>query len=138
MATENETQPESATDPRNSSILVVDDSPTFRNATRRMLQTLGYRQVVECNCVKDALKELDQRPIDLIISDWTMPEMTGLDFYNAVRANDRFKDLPFIIVSANQDRRTMLSATKAGISSFIFKPLKADSFAKKLHEIFSR
>lgn len=138
MSTESQTQEKISDDSKNSSILIVDDSPTFRNTTRRMLQGLGYRNLLECNCVKDALKELEQQEVDLIISDWTMPEMTGLDFFNAVRADERFKELPFVIVSANQDRRTILSATKAGIPSFLFKPLKPETLAKKLHEIFSR
>jgi two-component system chemotaxis response regulator CheY len=137
MTTESHPQDQDLNEQKKSSILIVDDSPTFRVATRRMLQSLGYRNLLESACVKDALKELEQQEVDLIISDWTMPEMTGLDFFNAVRANERFKDLPFVIVTANQDRRTMLSATKAGIPTFLLKPLKPETLAKKLHEIFS-
>ena len=124
------------TPPKDRTIMVVDDAATFRTIARRMLHSLGYYHIVDCSSAEDALRKLEEEKVDLIISDWTMPGMSGLDFFNKLRDDERFKELPFLVVTGNSDRRTLLSATKAGIPSYIVKPLSVDFLGKKLQDIF--
>jgi two-component system chemotaxis response regulator CheY len=118
-------------------IMVVDDAATFRTIARRMLHSLGYYRIVDCSSAEDALQKLEEEKVDVIISDWTMPGMSGLDFFTKLRADERFKELPFLVVTGNSDRRTILTASKAGIPSYIVKPLSAEFLGKKLQDIFS-
>jgi two-component system chemotaxis response regulator CheY len=123
---------------KEATILLVDDSATFRTITRRMLHTLGFFKIVDCPTAEDALTQLQSTPVDVVICDWTLPGMSGLDLFQNLRGDDRFKELPFLIVTANTDRRTVLVAAKAGIPSYIVKPLKADLLAKKIEQMLAK
>ena len=93
-------------------ILVVDDFPAMRRLVRNALRDLGFTNVCEANNGEDALKTIDSELIDLVISDWNMPVMSGLELLAWVRSREQFKDLPFIMLTAESDKMNVVEAIK--------------------------
>ncbi len=121
---------------RGIKILVVDDFATMRRVVKSCLKTLGFQNVVEAENGQAALNQLAAGGFSLIISDWNMPEMQGIDLLRAVRANPSLKGLPFIMVTAEAQKENILAAAKAGVSNYIIKPFTADVLQQKLEIVF--
>jgi two-component system, chemotaxis family, chemotaxis protein CheY len=121
----------------NMNVLVVDDFATMRRIVRSSLKSLGFKNVIEAEDGKVALKELEKDKIGLIISDWNMPNMTGIEFLRAVRSDDRFKDTPFIMVTAEGQKQNIVEAVNAGVSNYIIKPFSPETLGDKLKKVFS-
>lgn len=122
-------------------ILIVDDMSTMRKIIKNMLQKMGYSHLKEAEDGKPAWEELQNaheqgQPYDFVISDWNMPGMTGLDLLKNVRADDRFKTLPFLMVTAEAEQANVVIAVKAGVSNFIVKPFAIATFQEKMGKIF--
>jgi two-component system chemotaxis response regulator CheY len=120
----------------NARILVVDDFSTMRRIVRGILKKLGYRNIDEAEDGQSALKMLKQASYQLIICDWNMPVMTGLDLLKAVRADEELKTIPFLMVTAEAKKENILTAIQAGVSNYIVKPFTEEVLSKKLEEIF--
>lgn len=121
------------------SILVVDDFATMRRIVRTCLKQLGFDNVVEADNGKNALAKLQSdTQFKLIISDWNMPEMMGIDLLKSVRAHDRYKAVPFLMVTAEAQKENIIAAAKAGVSNYIIKPFTADMLQQKLALIFPK
>lgn len=122
----------------NIKILVVDDHMTMRQIMRKSLGELGFSNVTEAVDGLDALAKLEKDSFGFIISDWNMPNMMGLDFLKAVRANDSLKGIPFLMVTAEAKKENVFEAAKAGVSQYIVKPFSVASLEEKMTSIFSK
>jgi len=116
-------------------ILVVDDFPTMRRIIRNLLKQLGYSNVVEADDGSTALAKLQQERFDLIISDWNMPTMNGLELLKNVRENEELRHIPFLMVTADAERDHVMQAVEAGVSSYIVKPFTAAKLKEKMEAI---
>jgi two-component system chemotaxis response regulator CheY len=120
----------------NARILVVDDFSTMRRIVKGILKRLGYREIDEAEDGQMALKRLKETRYQLIICDWNMPVMTGLDLLKAVRSDEELKGIPFLMVTAEAKKENILEAIQAGVSNYIVKPFTEEVLSKKLEDIF--
>lgn len=116
-------------------ILVVDDFQTMRRIIINLLRQLGFTNVVEAQDGQLALDKVKEDKIDLVISDWNMPNMTGLDFLKELRASEKYKDLPFIMVTAEGKKENVIAAVQAGVNNYIVKPFNAATLKEKLTKV---
>lgn len=118
-------------------VLVVDDFPIMRGIIRRMLtKRFGLTEIFEADDGVKAWQILNDTSIDLIICDWNMPNMTGIDLLRKVRGDKKMAHLPFVMVTAEGKKENVIEATKAGVTGFIIKPFTAKDLGKKLKGIF--
>jgi two-component system chemotaxis response regulator CheY len=117
-------------------ILIVDDFATMRRIMKNILKQIGFTNIIEADDGTTALAELQKTSVDLIISDWNMPKMTGLDLLKAVRSNPNLKDLPFLMVTAEAQKQNVIDAVQAGVSNYVVKPFTAEAISDKLKKIF--
>lgn len=122
----------------NLPILVVDDFNTMRRIVKTCLKQLGLENVTEAEDGQQALAKLQAGEFQLVISDWNMPNMLGIDLLRAVRADERLKKIPFLMVTAEAQKENILEAVKAGVSNYIIKPFTADALQQKLELIFNK
>jgi len=120
----------------NMKILVVDDFATMRRIVKNILTQLGFKNIIEADDGSTALNLLKTEKVDLIISDWNMPKMTGLDLLKAVRADPNMADTPFIMVTAEAQQDNIILAVKAKVSQYVVKPFTAEVLGEKLQKIF--
>jgi two-component system chemotaxis response regulator CheY len=119
-------------------ILVVDDFPTMRRIVKTLMRQNGYTNFVEAEDGQLGFKMLESTPdIEFVISDWNMPNMTGLEFLKAVRADARFKHLPFLMVTAEAEKENIIEAVKSGVSNYIVKPFTGATLAEKIAKVYS-
>lgn len=119
-------------------VLVVDDHPMTRNMVRAILRGVGFTHVHTAENGAQGEQVLSERHIDLIVCDWNMPGMTGLEFLNRVRANQTHKNLPFIMLTAEAYQENVRAAISAGVSDYIIKPFTAEALLAKISEALSR
>ena len=117
-------------------VLVVDDFATMRRIVKGVLKQLGFNNIIEAEDGDQALKQLHKEKVGLIVSDWNMPNMTGLDLLKAVRADEKLKDTPFLMVTAEGQKENVVQAVQAGVSNYIVKPFTPETFSAKLEKIF--
>ncbi len=117
-------------------VLVVDDFATMRRIVKNILVQLGFKNIIEADDGTSALEILQKEKVDLIISDWNMPKMTGLDLLKTVRADANLAATPFIMVTAEAQQDNIIAAVKAKVSQYIVKPFTADTLSEKLDKIF--
>lgn len=120
---------------KNLKILIVDDFATMRKVIRNLLKQGGFENVVEAEDGAAALKILKSQQVDFIISDWNMPNMSGLELLKAVRGDDELKALPFLMVTAEALKDNVVAAVKAGVSNYIVKPFTAEVLNEKIEKI---
>ncbi len=121
----------------NMKVLIVDDFATMRNITRNVLKQIGFTDITEADDGKTGLKALQKEKFDLVLCDWNMPEMQGIDLLNTVRSDDALKGIPFVMVTAEAQRDNILEAIQAGVNNYIVKPFTAETVGAKLKKIFS-
>ena len=119
-------------------ILVVDDFATMRKVIRNLLKQVGYENIVEAEDGVTALRVLKSQKVDLIVSDWNMPNMTGLELLKAVRADEDLKSAPFLMVTAEALQDNVIAAVKAGVSNYIVKPFTAEILNEKIKKILEK
>jgi two-component system chemotaxis response regulator CheY len=117
-------------------ILVVDDYKTMQRIIGNLLRQLNFSNIDEASDGGEALRKLTQFKYDLIISDWNMEPMTGLDLLKAVRADARLKVIPFIMITAESKTENVLAAKQAGVSNYIVKPFNAETLKSKMVSVF--
>lgn len=114
-------------------LLVVDDSSTMRRIIKNTLQRLGHKDIFEGGDGVEGWSVLDSNPdVDMLITDWNMPEMNGLELVKKVRADARFKDLPIIMVTTEGGKAEVITALKAGVNNYIVKPFTPQVLKEKL------
>jgi len=116
-------------------VMVVDDFATMRRIVKGVLKQLGFSKIVEAEDGSVALSELKKDPVGLIVSDWNMPKMSGLDLLKAVRGDVSLKDIPFIMVTAEGQKENVIEAVKAGVNNYIMKPFTPETFSEKLEKV---
>ncbi|MFY9943225.1 MAG: response regulator [Desulfobacterales bacterium] len=116
-------------------VLIVDDFATMRRILKNILKKIGFTHILEADDGSNALKVLEKEKVDLVISDWNMPKMTGLEFLKAVRSNTAFKDLPFLMVTAEAQKQNIIEAVQAGVSNYVVKPFTEEVITEKLAKI---
>ena len=121
----------------NMKVLIVDDFATMRRILKNIMKQIGFSDITEADNGKNALKVLKSQKIDLILCDWNMPEMAGIEVLNTVRGDDELKNTPFIMVTAEAQKENILEAVKAGVSSYVVKPFTAETVEQKLQKVFS-
>lgn len=119
-------------------VLVVDDFSTMRRIVRNCLKQLGFENITEAEDGAIALEKLESQEFKLVISDWNMPNMMGIDLLRNVRASEKYKAVPFLMITAEAQKENVLEAAKAGVSNYIIKPFTADQLQVKLEAIFSK
>lgn len=120
---------------KNMRILVVDDFQTMRRIVINLLKQLGFSNVTEAGDGQQALEKVKGEQIDLIISDWNMPNMTGIDFLRLIRADERNKAVPFIMVTAEGKKENVIAAVQAGVNNYIVKPFNAATLKEKMVKV---
>ncbi|MDD7567979.1 MAG: chemotaxis response regulator CheY, partial [Helicobacter sp.] len=114
-------------------LLVVDDSSTMRRIIKNTLQRLGYDDILEAENGLEAWGILDGTGgINVLITDWNMPEMNGLNLVKKVRADERYKDIPIIMVTTEGGKAEVITALKAGVNNYIVKPFTPQVLKEKL------
>jgi len=119
----------------NMPILIVDDYKTMLKIIRNLLKQLGFTNVEEATDGSEALGKLREGEFDLVISDWNMEPMTGLQLLKEVRADDRLRAVPFIIITAESKIENVVAAKEAGVSNYIVKPFNAATLKAKLTSV---
>lgn len=119
----------------NITILIVDDFESMRRIVKGTLKSIGFSNFIEAEDGVIALKKLEKQKVDLIVSDWIMPNMNGLDFLKAVRSSDKFKNIPFIMVTAEGQKGNVLEAINAGVNNYIVKPFTPETLNAKLQKV---
>ena len=118
-------------------ILVVDDFSTMRRIITNVLKQLGYENISEAEDGTKALSILDTQHVDFVITDWNMPQMSGLDLLKAIRANKDKKNIPVLMVTAEAMQENIIAAAQAGVNNYIVKPFDAKTLSDKINKIFS-
>mgnify|MGYP001247764265 CR=1 FL=1 len=116
-------------------ILVVDDSSTIRAIIKKQLKDMGFTNVILADDGAAGFKIANESDIDLIISDWNMPKMTGLEFLKAVRADEKLKETAFMLLTSVDDKDSISEALKAGVNQYIIKPFTANQLQDKINLI---
>lgn len=119
-------------------ILIVDDFSTMRRIIKNLLRDLGFNNTAEADDGCTALPMLKSGQYDLLITDWNMPGMTGIDLLKAVRAEPTLASLPVMMVTAESKREQIIEAAQAGVNGYIIKPFTAQTLKEKLDKIFER
>lgn len=117
-------------------VLVVDDSRIMRNIVKNTFTNMNIPcQFIEAGNGKEALAQLEAQEIHLVLLDWNMPELSGLDFLKTVRAQEKYHALPIIMVTSEAARYNVIEALKHGATDYIIKPVNEKSFREKLSKI---
>ena len=121
---------------KNIKILVVDDFSTMRRIVKNILRQLNFNNIIEADDGSTALDVLQREKIDMVVSDWNMPKMTGLELLKVIRADDALKHIPFLMVTAEAQQENIIEAVKSGVSNYIVKPFTAETLSQKINQIF--
>lgn len=129
--------------PLDTKFLVVDDFATMRKIIKKVLNELGYTKIEEADDGKTALPLIQQaheagQPFQFVISDWNMPGMQGIDLLKACKADPRFKNMPFMLVTAESEQKHILEAAKAGVSDYVVKPFNSATLKAKMERVFAK
>lgn len=117
-------------------VLVVDDFSTMRRIVKNILRQLGFTNIVEADDGTTAWDVLNKEKIDFIVSDWNMPQMTGIDLLRKVRGSEDFAEIPFLMVTAEAQQENILEAVQAKVSNYVVKPFTAEVLKQKIDKIF--
>jgi two-component system chemotaxis response regulator CheY len=129
--------------PQTTKVLVVDDMSTMRKLIKKSLSELGYTNVVEAVDGEDAFTKITDAlktntPVAMVLSDWNMPKMKGIDLLIKVRGTNGTKALPFILLTAESEKDQVAVAVKAGVSEYLLKPFTKEQLAEKMKAATSR
>lgn len=120
----------------NMEVLVVDDGSTMCRIVRGLLSELGIKNIRDAEDGSQALEELKKKKTDLMVSDWKMPVMTGIELLRAIRADGGLKSVPVLMATAEAKKENIIEAPQAGVNNYIVKPFAAQTLEEKLNKIF--
>ncbi len=118
-------------------ILIVDDFATMRRIVKNILTQLGFKNFIEADDGSVAWEILQKEQVDFIVSDWNMPKMPGIELLKKVRADEKLKDIPFLMVTAEAQKENIIEAVKAKVSNYIVKPFTPETLGEKIEKIFA-
>lgn len=119
-------------------VLVVDDQLTMREVTKLALQEMGVRQIMDSENGSEAFQKCTTQPVDMIISDFNMPEMDGLGLLRAVRGHPAVRKLPFILVTGRGDNELVVKAAQLGVNNYIVKPFTSQMLREKIEAVVGK
>ncbi len=117
-------------------VLVVDNSVPMRRAIRGIFRQIGFKNIIWAGDGSEALEKLRKEKAGLIVSDWDMPKMNGLELLKAVRGDEGLEDIPFIMITAEVGKENVLKAVKAGVSCYITRPFTFETVSRKVKKLF--
>ncbi|MBR9856112.1 MAG: chemotaxis protein CheY [Gammaproteobacteria bacterium] len=123
---------------KNMKILIVDDFSTMRRIIKNLLRDLGFNNTHEADDGNTALPMLKGGDFEFVVTDWNMPGMQGIDLLRAIRADDKLKHLPVLMVTAEAKREQIITAAQAGVNGYVVKPFTAGTLKEKLEKVFER
>ena len=123
---------------KNIRILIVDDFSTMRRIIKNLLNDLGFFNTAEADDGTSALVELQREPFDMVITDWNMPGMPGIELLRAIRKDPALAKMPVLLVTAEAKREQIIEAAQAGVNGYVIKPFTAATLNDKLGKIFER
>ncbi len=124
------------TEIRKSRILVVDDAPSMRSLLVCILKSFGVARIYEAADAKAATKQLNTHEVDLIFCDWEMPNKTGLEFFEELREQQAYSQIPFVLVTSVAETQKVRAAIQAGVQHYIVKPFKEVTIMEKLEQLY--
>ena len=119
-------------------VLVVEDQLSVRQIIKNGLGNIGYKDIHEALNGEEGLAKLKAGGFGLVIADWNMPVMTGIELLRAVRANPTLKSIPFLMVTAERLQENIIEAIQAGVSGYLVKPFSEDNLREKLEKVFEK
>ena len=122
---------------KNINVLIVDDFSTMRRILKNILRQLGFKNIMEADDGTTAVVLLKEKQVDLIICNWNMPKMTGIELLRHVRDTEGLSDIPFLMVTAEAQPENIIEAVKAKVSSYVVKPFTAEILGEKIDKIFN-
>lgn len=125
--------------PKNISFCLTDDFPSIRKMLVAHLTDLGFTgNKHEFEGPTSALQFLEMNPVDFILSDWQMPDMSGLDFLRKVKANPKLKEIPFMLITTVNEKANVIEAIQAGATNYLIKPWTKESLLEKLEQCWAK
>ncbi|MBN2706263.1 MAG: chemotaxis response regulator CheY [Deltaproteobacteria bacterium] len=121
---------------KNMKIIIVDDFSTMRRIIKNILRQLGFNNVQEADDGATAWPKIQSENFDLVITDWNMPKMSGLELLKNIRNDENLKHIPVLMVTAEALKENIIEAVKSGVSNYIIKPFTAETMQEKLEKIF--
>ncbi len=118
----------------NITVLIADDEPGLLKIMEHNLRKIGFKNIIATKNGKVALEALTNNKIDLILSDWNMPEMNGVELFNTLKKKEGLKGTPFIFVTSNAEGENVKKAMKEGIKNYMIKPYELDTLELKIKE----
>jgi len=119
-------------------VLVADDFATMRKIVRNILKQIGFDDIVEAEDGQAAMQVLRNENIGLVVTDWNMPNMSGLELLQKIRTNPKTANLPVLMVTAEGLKENVVAAVKAGVNNYVVKPFTAEVLQEKLEQIFKK
>ncbi len=119
-------------------ILVVDDMSTMRRIVKNILKQLGFSNLEEAENGQEALQKLRADSYGFVVSDWNMPVMPGIDMLRAIRADEKLKHIPVLMVTAEAQKENLIEAIQAGVNNYVVKPFTAETMQEKINKIFNK
>ncbi|SMC09267.1 chemotaxis response regulator CheY [Nitratiruptor tergarcus] len=122
---------------KNIRILVVDDAPMIRRILKNLLKEMGFSNIDEAEDGMVALQKLRSQKYDFVITDWNMPNLTGIELVQEIRKDPNLKSLPIMMVTAEAKKENIILALKSGVNNYIVKPFTPENVKAKIEAIFS-
>lgn len=122
----------------NMKILVVDDMSTMRRIVKNILKQLGFANMDEAENGQEALQKLRADTFGFVVSDWNMPVMPGIEMLRAIRADEKLKHIPVLMVTAEAQKENLIEAIQAGVNNYVVKPFTAETMQEKINKIFNK
>ena len=119
-------------------VLVVDDFATMRKIVRNILKQIGFEDIFEAEDGNAALRVIKSEKVGLVVTDWNMPNMGGLDLLREIRQNPQTSNLPVLMVTAEGLKENVMEAVKAGVNNYVVKPFTAEVLQEKIETIFKK
>ena len=116
-------------------VLVTDDSPTMRRIIKNTLERIGYNNSIEAENGKEALDLLNNNPVELLLTDWNMPVMNGLELVGEVRKIEKYKKLPILMITTRGMKEDVVQAVHAGVNNYVVKPFTPEILEEKINKV---
>jgi len=116
-------------------VLYVDDSPTMRRIIKNSLNKIGYEDLIDAEHGVEALEKLEGVEVDLVITDWNMPEMNGEQLVIKLREDPKYKDTPILMVTTRGMKEDVITAVKIGVNGYVVKPFTPEVLKKKINDV---
>ncbi len=121
---------------KDMNVLIVDDFSTMRRILKNILRQLDFKNIIEADDGTTAVEVLKDKEVGLIVCDWNMPKMTGIELLRYVRDTDGLSDIPFLMVTAEAQQENIIEAVKAKVNNYVVKPFTAETLGEKIDKIF--